>query len=327
MKPLETGRTIPDRARATFGPDSPEARAVSIAVDRTLGRLLDYLDRTLGEGHVLVALTADHGVAPVPEVLAANRENGGRIRGDFFKPIDDALDAAFGAADWIAGTAGTSPYLDYDVIAQRGLDPADVRARAARAARAMPHVARVYTRDQLLAQRASADPIDARVLRGFNAKRSGDLEIILEPFWIRGSTVATHGTPYNYDAHVPLVLMGTGVAPGRHYGHVALNDLAPTLAAILAVEPPSGSVGPLTMQRLSPWEQEVHPSPDQSQRSIPGPRLFEQFRQPGSLPAISSRRSSGSSGSQYPSPCFRTPGRSRSLISPGRARRSHRQAT
>jgi predicted AlkP superfamily pyrophosphatase or phosphodiesterase len=232
-----------DAVGHSYGPDSPEVRAVSLNVDRALGRLLDFLDRTLGENRVLVALTADHGVAPVPEQLAARNETGGRIRGDFFAPIRTALEARFGPGKWLLSTAGSSPYLDYDLIARSKLNPAEVRQVAAAAAAAIPHVARVYTRDQLLTQRGPADAIDARVLRGFNARRSGDLEILLDPFWIRGTSVATHGTPYNYDAHIPLVLLGPGVAPGTYFNHVALNDLAPTLAALLDVEPPSGSVG------------------------------------------------------------------------------------
>jgi predicted AlkP superfamily pyrophosphatase or phosphodiesterase len=232
-----------DAVGHNYGPDSPEVRAVSVGVDRTLGRLFDYLDRALGPGAVLVALTADHGVAPVPEVLAANHEEGGRITGDFFAPIADALNARFGAEKWILATAGSSPYLDYTLIAKHHLDPVEVRKVAAVAALQIPHVARVYTRDQLLTQRAAADEIDARVLRSFNPRRSGDLEILLDPFWIRGSTPATHGAPYNYDAHIPLIFMGPGIAAGRHYEHVALNDLAPTLAAMLDIEPPSGSLG------------------------------------------------------------------------------------
>jgi arylsulfatase A-like enzyme len=226
-----------------YGPDSPEVRAVSIGVDRALGRLFDYLDRTIGLNSVLVVLTADHGVAPKPEVLEAQHEPGGRIAGDFFAPIREALNARFGKQNWIVATAGSSPYLNYDLIAKHHLDPADVRKVAADAALTIPHVARVYTRDQLMQQRAPADEIDARVLRSFNPQRSGDLEIILDPFWIRGTIAATHGSPYNYDAHIPLIFMGPGIAAGRHDNHVALNDLAPTLAAMLDVEPPSGSVG------------------------------------------------------------------------------------
>jgi predicted AlkP superfamily pyrophosphatase or phosphodiesterase len=232
-----------DAVGHSYGPDSPEVRAAAINVDRALGRLLDYLDKTLGENRVLVALTADHGVAPVPESLAAARESGGRIRGDFFAPIRAALEARFGPGKWLLSTAGSSPYLDYDLIASHNLNPVEVRQVAAAAAAAIPHVARVYTRDQLLTQRGPADAIDARVLRGFNARRSGDLEILLDPFWIRGTTVATHGTPYNYDAHIPLIFMGPGIASGVRLNHVALNDLAPTIAARLDIEPPSGSAG------------------------------------------------------------------------------------
>jgi hypothetical protein len=226
-----------------YGPDSPEVRAIAIAVDRTLGRLLDFADRTLGPNSVLVALTADHGVAPSPEVLQAQNEPGGRITTDFFAPILQALNDRFGKANWFIGAAGSSPYLDYDVIAKHHLDPADVRRVAAAAARAMPHVARVYTRDQLMEQRGTADEIDAQVFRSFNLRRSGDLDIILEPFWIRGRGTATHGSPYDYDAHIPLIFMGPGIAAGRHYNRVVLNDLAPTLSAMLDVEPPSGSAG------------------------------------------------------------------------------------
>ena len=75
---------------------------------------------------------------------------------------------------------------------------------------AVPHVTRVYTRDELARGVAPDDRIGHRIIRGFNQQRSGDLEIILEPNWIRNPTGASHGTPYNYDAHIPLILMGRG---------------------------------------------------------------------------------------------------------------------
>jgi arylsulfatase A-like enzyme len=81
------------------------------------------------------------------------------------------------------------------------------------------------------------------VVRSFHPQRSGDLEVVLDPFWIRGRTGATHGSPYLYDSHIPLIIMGPGIRPGIYRSEVALNDLAPTLATILDVETPSGSVG------------------------------------------------------------------------------------
>ena len=74
-------------------------------------------------------------------------------------------------------------------------------------------------------------------------QRSGDLDVLLEPYWMRQASGTTHGTPYSYDTHIPLVLLGPGIRPGAYHKAVALNDLAPTLATLLDVETPSGSVG------------------------------------------------------------------------------------
>jgi arylsulfatase A-like enzyme len=114
----------------------------------------------------------------------------------------------------------------------------------------VPHVTRVYTRDQLLRGDVAKDRIGSRVLRGFNAQRSGDLEIIFEPYWMRQAQGTTHGTPYNYDAHIPLILMGRDIKPGTYSANVALNDLAPTLSTILNVEIPSGSAGRVLTEAL-----------------------------------------------------------------------------
>jgi hypothetical protein len=228
----------------SFGPDAPEVRDISIRTDRLLARLFDYLDRLLGLQNVLVMLTADHGVSPLPEKLAEWKMPGGRMTGgDLFNPMRAALEAKFGKGEWILDTAGTSPYLNLDLIRAKGFEEAEVRRIAAKAVATEPHVWRVYTRDQLLLGQVPHDPISDRVIRSFNAKRSGDLEILLEPYWIRSARGTTHGTPYSYDSHIPLIFMGPRIRPGHYFQNVALNDAAPTLATILGVETPSGSVG------------------------------------------------------------------------------------
>ncbi len=171
---------------------------------------------------------------------------------ELFGPIQQALAAKYGEGKWLMATAGSSPYLNYELIDKLQLDPMEVRRVAAAAATKVPHVARVYTRDQLLRGNVPNDRIGSRVLRGFNAQRSGDLEIILEPYWIRQAQGTTHGTPYNYDAHIPLILMGRGVAPGEYSNQAALNDLAPTLATLLAIEIPAGSSGRVLSEALRP---------------------------------------------------------------------------
>ena len=165
--------------------------------------------------------------------------------------IERELSKTFGPGEWLMATAGSSPYLNYDLINYRHLDPVEVRRIAAAAVAAVPHVARVYTRDQLLRGEVPHDLIGSRVLRGFYPPRSGDLEIVLEPYWIRSASGTTHGSPYNYDAHIPLILMGRQIMPGSYPGHVALNDLAPTLATLVDVDAPSGSSGRVLTEALA----------------------------------------------------------------------------
>lgn len=233
-----------DSVGHTYGPDSPEVRAISLQTDQTIGELLTAVDRRVGLHRVLVVFTSDHGVAPLPELLAERRLPGGRIaQEDLFGPIRTSLEARFGAGRWILGTAGTSPYLNHALMSERGVDHAEAREVAAAAARALPHVTRVYTREQLLHGMVPDDAISRRILRSYHLQRSGDLEIVLNPFWIRQKSGTTHGTPYPYDAHIPLIFFGNAVPPGRYAQSVALNDVAPTLATRLGISWPSGAHG------------------------------------------------------------------------------------
>lgn len=232
-----------DSVGHTYGPDSREAHAVSLSVDLAIGRLFDALDESVGMDNVLVVMTADHSVSPLPEVLKEQRLPGGRVQGDFFARASTALQKQYGRADLIEGTAGTAPYFNYALMDQQGVDRAEAENIVATAMREHPQVTRVYTRQQILNGRTPVDAIDSRVLRSFHPRRSGDLEIVLDPFWIRSGSGTTHGSPYNYDTHIPLIFMGPGVKPGRYYKKAALNDAAPTISAILDIEMPSGSVG------------------------------------------------------------------------------------
>jgi predicted AlkP superfamily pyrophosphatase or phosphodiesterase len=227
-----------------FGPDSAQVHAVSVQTDQILGKLFDYLDKSVGMQHILVVLTADHGVMPLSEELQAQKMPGGRMSGPaLFDPIKVALAARFGPGEWLAGPAGTSPYFNLELIREKKLDRAEVERVAAAAAAEIPHVAHVYTRTQLLLGQTPDDFVSNRVVRSFNAQRSGDLEIVLEPFWIRGASGTTHGTPYSYDSHIPLIFMGPGIEAGRYVRPAALNDLAPSLATLLDIETPNGSAG------------------------------------------------------------------------------------
>jgi arylsulfatase A-like enzyme len=226
------------------GPDAPEVRDMAIRVDKLIGDLIRAAEMQAGAGDVLVVLTADHGVAPVPEVNQARKMPGGRLNpAQARDAVERALSTRFGAGNWIDFFSDDTIFLNPATVSSRKADEAEVEKTAADALRALPHIFRVYTRSQLLNGAILDDQIGRRVRAGFNAARSGDLTLIWEPYWIGGATGTTHGTPFDYDAHVPIVFLGPQVRAGRYNRDVSVEDIAPTLATLLDIETPSGSVG------------------------------------------------------------------------------------
>ena len=128
----------------------------------------------------------------------------------------------------------------------------EVERVTAEGAEGVPSVWRAYTRAQLLEGRVPPDPWSRRVLASFDRERSGDVDILLDPYWMAATGGTTHGTPFSYDTHIPLVIMGPGIRPGRYDRPVLLNDLAPTLATLLSVETPSGASGQPLAEILVP---------------------------------------------------------------------------
>src|SRR5258708_35649668 len=136
-------------------------------------------------------------------------------------------------------------------MTEKKLDPAEVRQVAGDFARTLPNIARAFTWDELLSGQAAADFVGRGAQLGFYGPRSGDLILLPEPYYMFfAGSGTTHATPYGYDTQVPLIFSGAGVPKGIHYEPVAINDFAPTLAAILEVETPSGSPGRILAEVL-----------------------------------------------------------------------------
>ena len=230
-----------------YGPDSPEVHDMALRVDKLVGELLQAAEAQAGAGNVLAVLTADHGVAPLPEENRKRKMPGGRLN---FEPVrallESQLTAKFGGSHWVAYSSEAGVYLHIPP----GADPAVVEAAAANVLRGYEHVARVYTRTQLLNDAVQSDAVGAALRNGFNAERSGNLLVVLEPYWILASTGANHGSAYDYDSHVPMLFLGPRIKAGRYHSNVAPNDIAPTLATILDIETPSGSSGRVLTEML-----------------------------------------------------------------------------
>ena len=141
-------------------------------------------------------------------------------------------------------------YLNLDLIRTQKLDAAEVERAAAEAALQEQHIARVYTRSQLVNGQVQQDGISRAFSLGFFGPRSGDLFLLQEPYYLFDAAGTSHGTPYDYDNHVPVIFLGPQIKPGQYSTRIAVNDIAPTLAAILDIEQPSGSIGRILSEIL-----------------------------------------------------------------------------
>ncbi|NWG14536.1 MAG: alkaline phosphatase family protein [Acidobacteria bacterium] len=234
-----------------YGPDAAEVRDISIETDQAIGKLFRFLDQQIGGRNILYVFTADHGVAPMPEGSAGRGIPGGRMpAGVIQTTVQAALAKRFGEGKWILSPSEHSLYLNRPLIREKKLSIAEVCGAAREAIEGIPRVFRVYTGEQLASRAMYEDLVGRRVLNGHHTSRGADIYILLEPYWMFGRSGTTHGTAYSYDAHVPIILMGPGIRPGRYDQTVTLNDLAPTLSSLLDVEPPSGSVGRVLTEAL-----------------------------------------------------------------------------
>lgn len=226
-----------------YGPRSHEVQDELVRLDRTLGRLLDALDEKVGAGNYVLALSADHGVADVPE----QSEGGGRILSTVLSGSIDAVlkGASYGDGPFVAAVAGSDIYLKPGVYDRLHADPRTVKALTDAMGK-LSGVARVLTADDVSspAARESKDPQIRATALSYFAGRSGDLIVIPKENWIVGAIVTTHGTLNAYDQRVPVVLFGAGIRPGTRAEAARPSDIAPTLAKLAGVtlEPVDGKV-------------------------------------------------------------------------------------
>jgi len=213
-----------------FGPASHEVQDILLGVDAGIGLLLAHLDRTVGAGNYVVALSADHGVGDIPE-----ESSGGRVaRGAMTKIVQDVLEKTWGPGKYVESEIYTDIYL---TEAARDRLAADAGARAAvkRALEAVTGIERVLITPADIRNAADLDPRLAMVRLSYYPDRSGDLVVLLERNFTASTDAASHGTSFDYDRRVPVILFGSPFKAGIFEGPASPLDIAPTWARLTGV--------------------------------------------------------------------------------------------
>ena len=226
-----------------FGPRSWEIQDILVRLDKDLEELFAHLDKKVGRGNYVVALSADHGVAPIPEDMKKTGADAGWLEmRDVQTSIEKALELFSVTKPAVAGVAGSDIYFAPGVYDQLKSDPAAMHAVMG-AIQSAPGVAHVYRSEELEDRPSTQSTMRSAFAAGYFAGRSGDLFVAPKPYWPVDYTApgkprdggTTHGTAYYYDQRVPVLLMGYGIKPGEYFEEITPADIAPTLASLCGI--------------------------------------------------------------------------------------------
>lgn len=240
---LGVSYSSPDYVGHAFGPHSWEIQDILIRLDKDLGELFAQLDEKVGRGNYVVALSADHGVVPVPEDLARTGVDAGVLHlPEVQARMEKALESFNYPKPAVARITGSDIYFAPGVYG-RLKDAPEAMAAVITAIKSVPGVEGVYRAEELADRPATRSPLRNAMAISYFAGRSGDLFIVPRPYWLMDGTPAgksrsygtSHGTPWNYDQHVPVLLLGFGIKPGQYFDSITPADIAPTLAALCGV--------------------------------------------------------------------------------------------
>ncbi|MFC4096555.1 alkaline phosphatase PafA [Euzebyella saccharophila] len=227
-----------------FGVNSKEIQDTYLRLDADLARLFKALDKEVGKGAYTVFLSADHAAIEVPSYIKDQKIPANYIEWDSFKEnFEQFLDFTFGTTDIIKNFSNYQYFLDHDVIKNLDLNVREVQEMIAKELLNYDGVDRTYTAYQMW-QNNYTHGIPYILQNGYNQKRSGDVLVVLKPGTISyGKTGSTHGSPQIYDTHVPLLFFGKGVKRGSTVERTEIDDIAPTISALLGIAFPNGATG------------------------------------------------------------------------------------
>jgi predicted AlkP superfamily pyrophosphatase or phosphodiesterase len=234
----------PDLVGHSYGPRSQEIQDMYAHLDASIGGLLNALDRVVGPGQYVLALSADHGVSDIPEQRIKAGRDAGRISASAVLNAGEArAEEQMGRETYLARLNGNEVYFApgmYDKVTRRP----NVLKDIIKAMERQPGVAKVYTADELGNGGTSSDAQLRAAALSYVPGRSGDLVVSPKPGWMFAGNGTTHGSATPDDQRVPILLYGFGIKPGHYDGAATPADIAPTLASLASVTLPNadGSV-------------------------------------------------------------------------------------
>lgn len=231
-----------------FGPNSIEVEDTYLRLDQDLAAFFSYLDREVGKGNYSVFLTADHAAINNITFLKDNKMPAGLFSASSsIRTLNEQFEEEYKVKNLVLNFSNNQVSLNNQAIAKQNLNEAEIKSKIISFLQEQPGIG--YAIDMENIQTANIpEYYRSRIINGYNRERSGVIQIVHKPGWSGGGSRGTvHGTMGVYDTHIPLLFMGWGIKQGRSNNSYNMTDIAPTVAALLRIQEPNGSIGkPIT---------------------------------------------------------------------------------
>jgi predicted AlkP superfamily pyrophosphatase or phosphodiesterase len=223
------------------GPRSMELQDTYLRLDQTIADFLLYLDKTVGKDNYLLFLTADHAGAENVNYLRDNKYgvksvNPSDIRNGLKKFSVDTF-----GVDLVLNYSNFNLFFNKEIIKTKGLELSKVKLAFKDYLMTQEQVKRVYCEEEILASSGSDYYLNC-IAKGYDATQDGDLIVLDKPGFIEYSGTGTsHGTPYSYDTHVPVIFYGWNIKKGETHDRKVITQIAPTIAQLIKIPFPNGT--------------------------------------------------------------------------------------
>ncbi|MEX2232635.1 MAG: alkaline phosphatase PafA [Cyclobacteriaceae bacterium] len=239
-----------DAVGHSVGPNAVEVQDMYMRLDKNIEDLLKTLDSKVGAGNYTLFLTADHAVADVAQYLKDNNIPAGYFRSSqVLSSLNGHLQQYFPGKKIVETISGSQVFFDQDVFQNdpkaSGVELLIATQLTINFLLKQEGIANAYSENVIRQSQYDEGGIKGLVIRGYHPKRSGDVVVVLEPGWYGGGSIqgTTHGSPYTYDTHVPILFYGNGIKKGSSVRFHSITDIAPTISALLNIKFPSGCTG------------------------------------------------------------------------------------
>lgn len=251
---LAVSLSTPDYVGHQFGPNSIEIEDTYLRLDKDLGDFLNYLDEKIGKDEYTLFLSADHGGAHNVTFMQDNKLPAAAFpTATITKELNQLLTKKYNEENLVLSLMNYQVHFNNKLIHEKELNLAELKKTSIDFLRDQDGVS--YAVEMDLAGSASIPSlIRERIVNGYSYRRSGAIQIIIDPAWYSSGNPrpqgTTHGTWNPHDSHIPLLFMGWGIKPGKTNRTVHMTDVASTLAALLKIQEPNGNIGTPVLEAL-----------------------------------------------------------------------------